>query len=298
MASIDTTPSLVATNALQSIPFGSIIGAPLSACIEAQANAAKTSWEFIRDVGLMDTEDGKGKQAIYVNFEFRKNGRSTTLSVPLLTIVPIPYLAIKDIDISFKASISASSSASTTVKKSLEVGASMKASASTNLGLFKGSMEMSASVSSKKDSTSTRDSKYSVEYTMDVSVKAGQDDMPAGMAKVLEILNQSIDTIDTKGEISISEQNVQLLDVKAEGAAAATKEGSTYVTYRNPDGYYSPDKIKIYEYHIGQQNPKGSQVNATQCVLSPDEMGVLCQFKAAGNYLVVADDAQAFVFVK
>ncbi len=292
MASIDTTPSLVATNALQSIPFGSIIGAPLSACIEAQANAAKTSWEFIRDVGLVDTEDGKGKQAIYVNFEFRKNGRSTTLSVPLLTIVPIPYLAIKDINIAFKASISASSSASTTVKKSLEVGASMKAKAGFNLGLFKGSMEMSASVSSKKDSTSTRDSKYSVEYTMDVSVSAGQDDMPAGMAKVLEILNQSIDTIDKKGEISISEQNVQLIGT---GTAAA---GSTYVTYRDPDGYYSPAKVEIYEYKPGQKQPKGSKVKDSDCVKTEDEMGVLCQFKKAGTYLVVADEAQSFVFVQ
>ena len=290
MASIDTTPSAVATNALQSIPFGSIIGAPLSACIEAQANAAKTSWEFIRDVGLVDTEDGKGKQAIYVNFEFRKNGRSTTLSVPLLTIVPIPYLAIKDINIAFKASISASSSASTTVKKSLEVGASMKASASTNLGFFKGSMEMSASVSSKKDSTSTRDSKYSVEYTMDVSVSAGQDDMPAGMAKVLEILNQSIDTIDTKGEISVSEQNVVLIN----------GEGSTYVTYRNPDGYYDPGKVKVFVYNIGTADkPAGKgEAAGSRCVVSADEMGALCQFKEAGSYLIEADDAKAFVFVK
>ena len=37
---IDTTPSQVATNALQAIPFGSIIGGPLKACIEAQAMAA------------------------------------------------------------------------------------------------------------------------------------------------------------------------------------------------------------------------------------------------------------------
>ena len=29
MAAIDTTPSQVATNALQAIPFGSIIGGPL-----------------------------------------------------------------------------------------------------------------------------------------------------------------------------------------------------------------------------------------------------------------------------
>ena len=287
MASIDTTPSLVATNALQSIPFGSIIGAPLSACIEAQAKAAKTSWEFIKEVGLVDTEDGKGKQAIYVNFEFRKNGRSTTLSVPLLTIVPIPYLAIKDIDISFKASISASSSVSKTTRSSLEMGASMKATAAFDFGIVSGSMEMSASISSKKDSSATRDSKYSVEYTMDVSVKAGQDDMPAGMAKVLEILNQSIDTIDTKGELGVSEQNVRLVE----------GEGSTYVTYRNPDGYYAPGPVKVFVYDI-KAGKEGDEVGADTCQVTKDELGALCLFKKAGNYLVKADEAKAFVFVK
>ncbi|WP_353885290.1 hypothetical protein [uncultured Bacteroides sp.] len=40
---IDTTPSQVATSALQAIPFGSIIGGPLKAAIEAQAMAAQTS---------------------------------------------------------------------------------------------------------------------------------------------------------------------------------------------------------------------------------------------------------------
>ncbi len=282
MASIDTTPSLVATNALQSIPFGSIIGAPLSACIEAQAKAAKTSWEFIKEVGLTDTKDG-GKQAIYVSFEFRQNGRSTTLSVPLLTIVPIPYLAIKDIDISFKASISASASTSKTTNTSLEVGASIKVEGGVNLGIAHSKMEMSASISSKKDSTATRDSKYSVEYTMDVNVKAGQDDMPAGMAKVLEILNQSIETVDRKGEMSVSEQNIRLV----EGL------GSTYVTYKNPDGYYESQKIEVFERVDGKTQANKSP----DCEVTPDDIGALCVFKKAGFYLMKAGDTQSLVFV-
>ena len=48
---IDTTPSQVATSALQAIPFGSMIGGPWNACIEAQAMAAQTSWQFIQEVG-------------------------------------------------------------------------------------------------------------------------------------------------------------------------------------------------------------------------------------------------------
>ena len=97
---IDTTPSTVAMSALQALPFGTIIGGPLQACVEAQTNAAQATWKFIRDVGLTEGENGE-KKATYVSFVYRKNGRDATLNVPLLTIVPIPYLAIRDIDIAF-----------------------------------------------------------------------------------------------------------------------------------------------------------------------------------------------------
>lgn len=294
MAGIDTTPSLVATNALQAIPFGSIIGAPLSACIEAQAKAAKTSWEFIKAVGLTDTDDGKGKQAIYVNFEFRKNGQKTTLSVPLLTIVPIPYLAIKDIDIAFKANISSSASNSQTDFKSLEMGASMYAEAGFDLGIVNGKMEMSAYISSKKDSTATRDSKYSVEYTMDVNVKAGQDDMPAGMAKVLEILNESIDTINTNGELSISEQFLRLQSPNGENTE---KSASTYIAYKNPDGYFKPEEIMVYKYKPDTKEENGV-VTADECDITKDEIGAQCKFKAEGYYMVKAAEREAIVIVK
>ena len=53
--------------------------------------------------------------------------------------------------------------------------------------------KMNASISSKKDSSSTQNSKYSVEYTIDVNVHAVQDDMPAGMSKILNILADTIE---------------------------------------------------------------------------------------------------------
>ena len=282
MASIDTTPSTVATNALQSLPFGTLIGGPLAACVEAQAKAAKSSWEFIRDVGLTDTEDG-GKKAIYVNFEYRKDGRSVTLSLPLLTIVPIPYMAIREIDIAFKARISAAASSSKTEHKSLAVEAGMTSKVGFNALVASGSVEMSTSLSSKKDSTASRHSKYSVEYTMDVSVKAGQDDMPAGMAKVLEMLNSSIDSIDTKGELHVSDQVVSL----AGG-------GSTYISYKNNEGYYKPADIKLYEYKDSQT---GSEVKADDCQRAADDAGMLCVFKKEGFYCAKAGERMLVINV-
>ncbi|MBR4339176.1 MAG: DUF2589 domain-containing protein [Bacteroidales bacterium] len=268
--SIDETPNTVATNALNAIPFGSVIGAPLSACIEAQTKAARSSWEFIKEVGLMESEDGN-KKAVYVSFEYRRNGKITTLNVPLLTIVPIPYIAIKDIDIAFKASISASSSSYTENKQSTAVDFGTKVSGGFNYGFAHAKMEMSINVSSKKDSTSTRDSKYSVEYTMDVAVKAGQDDMPAGMSKVLEILNESIDSVPKGGELQLSEQEVTLNGGQA----------GLYITYKNEEGYYDPNAVSLMDGN-------GRVVNKTDYSLIIDDPGVVCIVKKEGTYTVKA----------
>ena len=189
---VDKTPSQVATSALQAIPFGSIIGGPLKACVEAQALAAKTTWEFIQNVGInVNPETGEN-----VSFSFIQGGRLVQLNIPLLTIVPIPYIAIREVDINFKANISASSSTTAETNESVSKDAALKASASMRFGCFKMNADMNASYSSKKDSKATSDSKYSVEYTMDVAVKAGQDSMPAGLSKILELLGNSLDVSD------------------------------------------------------------------------------------------------------
>ena len=78
-----------AVGALQGLPFYNLIGGPLNACIRAQAEAAQTTVNFIQEVGLNQNEDGT-KEAIYVYFTFVQNGRKVIISVPLLTIIPIP----------------------------------------------------------------------------------------------------------------------------------------------------------------------------------------------------------------
>lgn len=204
---IDRTPSQVVTNSLQAIPFSSLIGGPLNACIEAQAMAARRTWEFIQEAGLeVDPETGE-KKAVNVTFSFMQGGRMMQLDVPLLTIVPIPYIAIHDVDISFKASISASTSAATEQSESTGMGGDLSLNGGVKLGLFHVDAKLNANYSSKKDSKATAESKYCVEYTMDVAVKAGQDSMPAGLAKILEILGNSLHVSAVKTNSAVMVQN-------------------------------------------------------------------------------------------
>lgn len=198
MPAIDTTPSNVATSALQGIPFSSLIGGPLQAAIDAQAQSANTTIDFIQKVGL---KDGK---AIPVEFVYYADGREAKLIVPLLTILPIPYLAVDEVDIEFKANINASSSTYQEDTASSATSGSGNAEVKVGWGLFSAKAKFQASYSSKKDSKATQKSKYSVEYTMDVHVHAGQDSMPAGLAKVLNILEGSITSTANKANLQIA----------------------------------------------------------------------------------------------
>ena len=229
---ISNAPSQVATNALQAIPFSSMIGGPLKACIEAQAMAAKTTWDFIQEVGLNTNPETGEKSAVNVAFTFIQGGRMVQLNVPLLTIVPIPYIAIHSIDINFKANISASSSSVSENNESTEMGGDASVTAGIAIGPFHMDATLNANYSSKKDSKATEESKYSVEYTMDIAVKAGQDSMPAGLAKVLELLGNSLDVSDPNGILEVNKTNLKEND-------------DLIITFKNKDGLFAPKEILI-----------------------------------------------------
>lgn len=73
----------------------------------------------------------------------------------------------------------------------------------------------------------TPDSKYSAEYTMDVAIKAGQDSMPAGLAKVLELLDNNLKVCDLSGRLEMNA--LEFKGVPGENAMLIA-------TYKNHDG--------------------------------------------------------------
>ena len=180
-------------NDLSSMPFDRMIGGPLSACIDAQEQAAVSSVNFIDRVGFDPQNPG---HVINVDFKYRRDGEDVVLSVPLLTIVPIPFISIDTVNISFKAALKSintedaidadrESSYDSTNSKYLGIGSYLK-SAQIQKTVMRGS------VSTKKYSVATQHSAYSIEANIDINVIARQESMPGGLAKVLEMLNQAI----------------------------------------------------------------------------------------------------------
>jgi hypothetical protein len=186
---------------MSKVPLGAIIGGPLTAAVEAQAAAAIACASFIKNVGL--TTDANGKVSLNeVTFAFEHQpavapgspppqAQSMKVTVPLLSMLPIPFIRIESLTASFKIAISAIDERSNQEKSTLD--AEGKLDASVGFALWK--VGASGSVSSKKDSTATNTSKYSVEQTMDISLHAVQDDMPVGLARLLDLLKDEIKMI-------------------------------------------------------------------------------------------------------
>jgi len=228
---------------LSSIDFESMIGGPLIAVINAQAQAAMSTVNFIKEVGFKKpkTEESAGGdtttgEPIYVTFKYPKElspyqpaigdpakpaalppynagppvvgdpaypqGRPAyvaevpakyeiqKLEVPILTILPIPFIRIDLTTIDFNAKINSVEYRKTDTN--LKVDASLEAKA----GWLWGSAKLKVSTSFQR--TTQQGSTVDRTYSLAIHVKAVQDEMPAGMEKMLSILEGAITSTPAK----------------------------------------------------------------------------------------------------
>lgn len=191
----------VSGSEIASLDFANLIGGPLNAVVEAQAKSAITTVNFIKEVAF-----DKEKKIVNVDFKYnRKNndGRDQqfTLTVPFLTMLPVPYITVNNALIEFNAKI-------TSMNES-----NMSDDLTTNIDTDAGGRWWfaSARVTSKTSYQKKTASSEKEERTFDMHVKveAKNQDMPAGTERLLTILENSIsekpgEMID-KGTVTTSE---------------------------------------------------------------------------------------------
>jgi hypothetical protein len=115
----------------------------------------------------------------------KKDGDLTTkhtLAVPLMTMVPIPYIRIEEMNLEFNMKLSS-------VQKDTR---ELKTQASASLGVraFKGRVRLSAGYSRKSSRSDT--SSVDRSYSMNVKVRVVQAEIPAGIERMINILDQLI----------------------------------------------------------------------------------------------------------
>ena len=209
---------------LSSIDFESMLGGPLVAVVHAQAQAAMSTVNFIKEVGFKKKSseeeaggDTETEEPIYVTFKYPKElspyqpavpadpgdpsatppipatpaqpavpavFETQKLQVPILTMLPIPFIRMDLTTVDFNAKINSVEYRKTNTN--LKIAASVEAKA----GWLFGSAKLK--VSSSYQRTTQQGNTVNRNYSMAVHIKAVQDEMPAGMERILGILEGAI----------------------------------------------------------------------------------------------------------
>lgn len=137
-----------------------------------------------------------------------------------------------------------------------------------------------ASLGASYASGVSKGSRYNVQTTMDVSITANSQEPPKGLTHIIDILDQSTEVINTKGELIIS----------ADQAILTGNIAAINATYRNPIGSYEPVKVECEPYGEGDKKPKYPQ-------MLPNGDYVMLLFSEKGTYLVKAGNYTRVVII-
>ncbi len=182
---------------METLYFHEIIGSPIRAIIEGETLAAQATAQFIKEVGFIDSkkEDDFGSLRM-LTFSYEKTDEEgnlviATIQVPLLSILPIPMMQIKQTDLDYNISII--------------------------------NVEDDKATESKKLLTVFRENNNganSQSYNIKINMKIEQSDIPVGLSKMFNIMENAVTETTNTG-------TVEKLDIEVREKDKIMKEGTT-----------------------------------------------------------------------
>lgn len=211
---------------LAAIDFAQVIGGPLEAVITAQARAAAVTTQFIQSTAFeQDSTTGgaaggsTGPQKLkVVEFNYGQmmgsvaggpSGDALVIKVPLLTMLPIPFIRVDSMTIDLNVSLHSTHTTNETNTSTVDTSAS---------GEYVGT-KFSTSITDKN--TYQNDMVIDDTYSLHVTVHAVQDQMPGGMQNVLDIFSSVIQ------QQSALIQQVMSASIAAQSKALTASSGGT-----------------------------------------------------------------------
>ena len=186
--------NLPIANQFSGLDMAALIGGPLKAACDAQSMLARSTLNFIEEVGLEKADENGVRRIRTANFSFNRATEDTgdgnvlneevEMKVPLLAIVNVPAPSIEMVDITFDMEVKSSESSQSTNDKTGE----LDATAGLKIGPFSMNVKIKGSVSCHE--SNTRSSDNSAKYH--VQVRANQQKTPEGLSRMLDILSSAI----------------------------------------------------------------------------------------------------------
>jgi hypothetical protein len=189
---------------VEALQLGELLGSLLASVVEAQQQAARATVEFIGEVGFETTTDGERMRTVTLRYTKKdENGQPAEfeVGVPLLAMVNVPSLMVKEAKLSFSYDVVTSESQEAQARPSGS-GASPRAGASSSAGLPRMSLtERVRSVSTLQPARITgyirrrpQDAAVAERRTtaIDVDVTLEQQPMPVGVERLFDLAELGI----------------------------------------------------------------------------------------------------------
>lgn len=175
---------------IRALKLHELLGAPLVAMIQADAQAARATLEFIETVGFATgEEEADASRLRMARFRYKKIDENGTVAefeveVPVLSLVPIPSLQVKEATVKLSAKIVDIS----TEKPPPATGGTVTAKPAFDV-IKARALQISAKpvASSGAKTQEVRSS-----FDLDVEIKFGLADITLGMEKIIHLMDQAI----------------------------------------------------------------------------------------------------------
>ncbi|QMV15454.1 DUF2589 domain-containing protein [Vibrio spartinae] len=218
---VNSGPGLVSmAQQFSGLPMGDLIGGPLMAAADANNKMAMTQVKFMLDTcfskqapkggGNDDQSQSSEYQPVMVDLTLKrpvitttkgeKEGESTvstdtaesSISIPLLTLLPLNALAVDDVSIEFNMEVKSSFSNEQSQQEKENMSAQGSFEAKIGYGPFSASVSGSVSKSSEKSNSNTEKYEKSNKASYDVKVHAGQLPLPEGVGVIIKAYTDNI----------------------------------------------------------------------------------------------------------
>lgn len=169
-----------------------LLGAPMTAVVEAEAQAARATADFIKEVGFTGTGDITNPalgDVRMVNFNYsRRNAdgslQKVSMEVPLLSLVPIPAVQVAEATIDLDVLLTSVSNKTETTTPAGNAAPSLK--------ILKRQEFALKGILSKKEQPGTAPT-TTTRLNMQVQIKLRQADLTHGMVQLLNLMDKGID---------------------------------------------------------------------------------------------------------
>ena len=190
-----------------SLSFYELIGAPLLSFVQAEFQATQTTLEFIERFGFTE-DNSEGDLGKLKTFKFRQNTTNANgvshpvdIEIPLLSMVPIPLMQVKEADLEFDLKITDCQSFSGNGKFNRDVTRQAKYTKNDNevvnrLDFMSPNLMQMKAVMANADNRTTKQ-----ETQMKVKLRLAPSDFPTGLSHLLEIMDQGVTRTPVKNPV-------------------------------------------------------------------------------------------------